>query len=131
YFTRVRGYIKIGYSNNPIKRESTATTDSTTKPADIERGEGSELLGWIPGNRATERHVHKQLAAHQVVGEWFTDCPAVTGVLESHPEAALMQTMPGLTVLAMHRGASRAEAVAAHGEIGADLKTALENWSIA
>ena len=76
YFARVRGYVKVGYSADPLTRTQTITR-SGIRPDAIEPRDRVDLLGWYPGDRTTERATHAALGAHHVCGEWFDDAPEV------------------------------------------------------
>lgn len=72
YFLRSGDAIKIG-----------CTTRMYRRLPDIEKAIGNrcELLGWIYGSFATEKMIHKYLAAHDEGEEWFADCPQVRALL--------------------------------------------------
>lgn len=70
YFAEAGGYIKIGYSHDPIGRSATITT-SGTRPSDLPRGAGVDLIGWVPGDHWREGSIHAQFVDSRVRGEWF------------------------------------------------------------
>lgn len=113
YFAAAGGYIKVGYSADPIKRTQWTTIDSAIRPIDLERGTPVELLGWIPGGRDVERQTHARLGERWIAGEWFTDCDAVREVLHSAPEAAVVAEISAMALLAVLRGAPVAAAASA------------------
>lgn len=103
YFARVRGYMKVGYSKNPFNRASTITAGSLTKPDDIKYGDAIELLGWIPGDRWTERATHLHFAPLYVIGEWFLDDESFDDYITADPFGVDLQELPGLVVFMMER----------------------------
>lgn len=59
-------FIKIGYSTNP---QSRLTALQTASPYAL------RILGFWPGNRLTERRIHKYLSQFRRSGEWFSVPP--------------------------------------------------------
>lgn len=87
YFARVRGYVKVGYSADPVKRiQTVARHRSALKPCDISPDDHVDLLGFYRGSRLDERRAHVALEAHRAVGEWFWDDPEVEAFARSQPE---------------------------------------------
>lgn len=84
YFARVKGYVKIGYSKDPLSRVNTITTGSCLKPLDVEYGDTIHLLGWIPGDRKVELAMHNKFLSNYVIGEWFWDDDAYDALIEDH-----------------------------------------------
>lgn len=62
YFILGAGLVKIGYSNNPLKRLREIQASS---PVVL------ELLGVIPGDSETEFRIHQILVRYKKRGEWF------------------------------------------------------------
>lgn len=112
YFARVRGYIKVGYSANPIQRSSSITWSKGLHPADVQRGDSVDLIGWFPGDRRIERLAHAALDAHLVTGEWFNDCADVRDYLRSQDEAVLVNEISAIALLSVLGGMSVTEATA-------------------
>lgn len=65
--------LKIGYTSRPVEVRLAEHQTSS--------GHVLELLGSIPGNMATERHIHGLLAEHRLHGEWFSLNEATKGWL--------------------------------------------------
>jgi hypothetical protein len=115
YFASAGGYVKIGYSADPIGRMTTVTRNGT-RPADIPRGADARLLGWVPGNHADEAAWHRRFAADHVAGEWFyLDPDLVRGLIWDDPCGIDMERMSTLAVFAAHAnpGVSREQIAAA------------------
>lgn len=55
-------YVKIGFSYNVRKRLRSLQGGSPKL---------LELRGWVPGNRTSERKLHKMFATDRFSGEWF------------------------------------------------------------
>jgi hypothetical protein len=89
YFARVKGYVKIGYSADPMKRMSSIAKRSRTAPADVSPSDEVDPLGWIPGDRSVERRMHMSFGHLHVIGEWFWDDDAFDDFLRSHDFAVL------------------------------------------
>jgi hypothetical protein len=72
YFILCDGYIKIGKSNNPVKRFETLCKDgdTTIRPKGIDMS-GARLLGYVIGGRSMEAHLHSMLFDNHADGEWF------------------------------------------------------------
>lgn len=72
YFILCDGYIKIGKSNNPVKRFETLCKDgdTTIRPRGIDMS-GAQLLGYVIGGRSMEAHLHSMLFDNHAEGEWF------------------------------------------------------------
>lgn len=71
--SRADGPIKIGFTTQPRRRRSGLDTASPAK---------LDLLFFVEGSRAHERHLHQVLAAHRIRGEWFSPHPVVLATLE-------------------------------------------------
>jgi hypothetical protein len=67
--------IKIGIAKDPVKRLAALQTGNH---------ESLELLGFGPGDAATEARLHAELAHYREIGEWFRDEPAVITALGKH-----------------------------------------------
>lgn len=83
YFARVKGYVKIGYSADPIERIGTITTGSCEKPDDVIYGDPIHALGWVPGDRKTEKAIHHRFGHLHVLGEWFWDDDSYEAFIEA------------------------------------------------
>ena len=71
------GYVKIGYSTDPIRRlVSIRNTCSLLIPSDANL-HTLRLIGVTPVNRYREGQIHRDLATHKVIGEWFRLTPPV------------------------------------------------------
>lgn len=85
YFAQVKGYVKIGYSCNPVKRMSALLRNGIKVPADVSREDRINLLGWLPGDRYVEADTQARFRHLHVGGEWFWDEPEIDAYLTSHP----------------------------------------------
>jgi len=70
YFAEAGGYIKIGYSHDPIARAVTITR-SGKRPADLPFNTEVDLIGWVPGSQWHEGAIHAEHIDARVEGEWF------------------------------------------------------------
>lgn len=103
YFAAAGGYIKIGYSADPVGRMNTVTRNGS-RPEDLERGAHVDLLGWIPGDRSREHELHDQFAGYRARGEWFDiDAETVADLIWSDPCGVDIERMSALAVFAMRR----------------------------
>jgi hypothetical protein len=77
-------YVKIGTSMDVEARvkQLRLKSEQTLCPDDLDHSRLRLYLS-IPGNRRTEQHIHHEMRAYRVVGEWFTDCREVWMHLES------------------------------------------------
>ena len=99
YFATAGGYMKIGYSADPIARVGTVTTNGA-RPADLPRATPATLLGWVPGKRAEESALHRRFAADRIAGEWFRiDPDVIRDLIWSDPSGIDVQRMSALAVL--------------------------------
>lgn len=116
YFARVKGYVKIGYSADPAHRMTSIASGSCVKPDDVSTSDPVDLLGWIPGDRATETAMHRKFGPLGVVGEWFWDDDSYEEFLWGHESGVLMHGLPGAVALLMQEfpNSTRAEVVAAY-----------------
>ena len=81
------GYVKIGYSTDPIRRlVSIRNTCSLLIPPDANL-HTLRLIGVTPVNRYREGQIHRDLATHKVIGEWFRLTPASAGSLSAPPNS--------------------------------------------
>ena len=60
------GAVKVGYSDDPVKRLGGLQTGH---PQEL------RIIGLCRGNSATERDIHKALKRHHARGEWFDGTP--------------------------------------------------------
>lgn len=114
YFARVKGYVKIGFSDDPISRMSTIATGTCIKPADVNYGDKVDLFGWIPGDRHTEASMHRAFGNLAVTAEWFWDDAAYEELIEAHPFGVPMNDVPVHVAVWMQNdpSLSRADAMA-------------------
>ena len=66
YFVRCQDRVKIGYSEDPVKRLSKINTDAPY-PCD--------LVGYVSVDDFPERELHERFAGLRVHGEWFAPSP--------------------------------------------------------
>lgn len=99
YFAEAGGYIKIGFSVNPVSRVSTITRNGT-RPADIPYGVEADLIGWVPGQQWTEGAWHSRYVDHRVVGEWFQgiDRDEIRQLIWANPRGVDAHRMSALAV---------------------------------
>lgn len=98
YFAEAGGYIKIGYSRDPIGRSATITT-SGTRPTDLPRGAEVDLIGWMPGSTWREGAFHAQHIETRVAGEWFRlDREYVHGLIWQDPHGVDLHRMSAIAV---------------------------------
>lgn len=131
YFAAVGGYVKIGYSADPIGRTSTVTVNAK-RPTDVPRGADAQLIGWVPGERDEEARWHRSFAADHVAGEWFyIDPDVVSQLIWADPCGIDLDRMSALAVLAAnaHPGISREEIAAAGIPVNAKAFDQID-WSI-
>ena len=73
YFLRCGDAIKIGCTVRLELRVQQIAKDIGATP---------EVIGWVFGTFATERLIHKHLAAFSEGEEWFRDCPEVRQLID-------------------------------------------------
>jgi hypothetical protein len=89
YFIACGGFIKVGYSDDPVRRTARlfSSTSAYTAPRAAYEARGSqELLGYIYGDKADERRLQQALDDYAVGCEWFVDEPELRAYLSSLPE---------------------------------------------
>lgn len=69
YFLRSRDLIKIGFSDNVAARVAAQITSNPF---------GCAFIGYMPGGREVERHLHQKFAEHRAHGEWFRENEGLT-----------------------------------------------------
>lgn len=69
YFLKARDLIKIGFSDNVRAR---VAAQIAANPF------GCAFIGYMPGGRDLERHLHQKFADHRVRGEWFNENDGLT-----------------------------------------------------
>lgn len=74
YFVAVRGFIKIGWSENWRAR---------VKHIQVNNPEEIEVLLVLGRPKIFEQTMHADFAAHRARGEWFHDCPEIRAYIES------------------------------------------------
>jgi DNA-binding XRE family transcriptional regulator len=99
YAIRCMDRVKIGHSNDPLRRLVGARVWSPY-PA--------ELLGVTEGSQADERELHRKFAAHRRYGEWFALCPEIETFIETLHEITetfgkKTQTVPETCALLIKR----------------------------
>lgn len=74
YFVRHGSLIKIGFSSHLRQRigEIIAGIPGTV-----------EFLGYMPGDRDMEAHLHGVFSAQRFSGEWFAESPALLGLIDT------------------------------------------------
>lgn len=82
YFIRHAGLVKIGYSSRLAERIG-AIKASIPSP-DV------TLVGYMPGDRDVEAHLHQVFAKHRFSGEWFFFAPE----LVTFAQIALIPELP-------------------------------------
>jgi len=66
--------LKIGISRDVERRRKDVGNHLAVAP---------ELVGWIEGTYALEKHVHGLLGAHRLKGEWFHDCADARKIVDA------------------------------------------------
>lgn len=80
YVLRSDNLVKIGFTENLRLRVRTIASGI---PVAI------EFVGYMPGDRAVERHLHDRFAATRFSGEWFVETPAMTACFDALLTAGL------------------------------------------
>jgi hypothetical protein len=113
YFGERRGLIKIGCSQNPLRR--------------VRNLGCTVLLGATPGQFRDERAMHGRFGEHRVRGEWFVDVPAIRGYalslppLDGLPDSWHMQHRAALAAFDAERAEELAAALVAKPASLSDL----------
>ena len=99
YAIRCMDRVKIGHSNDPLRRLVDARVWSPY-PA--------ELLGVIEGSQADERALHRRFAPSRCYGEWFAICDDVQAFIDTLHEITetfgkKTQTVPETCALLIKR----------------------------
>lgn len=71
YFIEAEGFIKIGYSRDPIIRLGQIRRGQSVAAPEGISTSAARLLAVEQGDRSTEKSLHKRFAEHRVAGEWF------------------------------------------------------------
>ncbi len=89
------GFIKIGFSINPVQRQQTLInqTDTTIYPPNI-RMVTAECLGIVKGTYALEKELHRMFAAYRTTGEWFVATEEMLLLLRSINKTPLCLPAP-------------------------------------
>jgi hypothetical protein len=84
YFAKVGRFIKVGESDNPVRRVQRLRSDASAKPFDLDRSAPVELLHVVEdADRGEEFQAHAALACFRVCGEWFLDVAPVRAYMTS------------------------------------------------
>lgn len=126
YLMASSGYIKVGYSADPIARSESVTRFN--RPTDVDYNAPVEVIGWFPGQRDRERQAHMDLGAHWVMGEWFVDKPEVRAYLKAQDDAVVMDEMSAAAVFAVQAGLSVADAMAKYPLAIGGAEDVLDAW---
>lgn len=122
YFAESCGFVKIGYSHNPLSRAKTITR-SGIRPAGIPFGAEANLIGWIPGDVWRERALHVEHIDDRVAGEWFSiDVDHVRDLIWQDPAGVDIKRMTAASVFTLMNspeGVTRADVEAAGVQIDA------------
>lgn len=84
YVLRSDNLVKIGFSEH-LRNRVGAIISVVPLPV--------EFVGYMPGNRDVEKHLHEKFATSRFSGEWFVETPAMRVVFE----ALLTPHMPVIT----------------------------------
>lgn len=88
YFAHKQEWIKIGISNNPIRRMlDLRKVPHGPHPNGMMHAE-VVLLHNYPGDLDEERRLHGMFSEHRVAGEWFADVPAIRDYISQIKEEA-------------------------------------------
>lgn len=74
YFLESNGLIKIGYSTDVRRR-----VDQVIRTQRC----GGKYLGFMPGDRKVEKHLHAVFADHREFGEWFRSSEEIMAFISS------------------------------------------------
>src|SRR5690606_37164476 len=66
YVLRSDDLVKIGFTDD-LHRRVQAIIAAVPVPV--------EFVGYMPGTREVEAHLHRQFAAHRFSGEWYVETP--------------------------------------------------------
>jgi hypothetical protein len=103
YFIESGPYMKIGFSDDPISRNSTVTRLGK-RPDDLPFDHETDLIGWIPGDRKVERRLHKQFESIRVAGEWFwSEREKVAALIWDDPRGVDLHRMAASAVFTMRK----------------------------
>ena len=75
YFLRRGDLIKIGFSDDV--RTRVTQLKSSAPPGEI------TFLGYMPGDRSMEKHLHKKFSEYRSYGEWFRSHSALLMLIEA------------------------------------------------
>lgn len=87
YVVRSAGFVKIGYSERLEIRVRALITMTPVK---------AELVGWMPGGRDLEAHLHERFADQRFSGEWFFETPEMAASFTTflNPEIPERESTP-------------------------------------
>lgn len=103
YFIESGPYMKIGFSEDPISRNTTVTRNGK-RPDDLPFDAETDLIGWIPGDRKAEARLHKQFAHLRVAGEWFwSERDAARELIWVDPRGVDLHRMAASAVFTMRK----------------------------
>jgi len=74
YFFAAPGRIKIGISKNVQQRLAEVGSHLEAEPS---------VIGFVRGSIEFEQHVHRELKAFRIRGEWFRDCRKVRNIIKN------------------------------------------------
>jgi hypothetical protein len=74
YFVAAPGRVKVGFTKQFPRRFNNLNWSDAGHLT---------IIGWIYGDRRTERAIHDALAGFRLENEWFKDCEAVRAVLKA------------------------------------------------
>lgn len=73
YFIRCEDRVKIGYSENPVRRLTKINADAPFP---------CELLGWVAADDYPERELHERFATDRLHSEWFAVSPGLLSFVQ-------------------------------------------------
>lgn len=72
YVAQVGAHIKVGYSDNPVRRVKNMMQGAVARPVMLDRKAERVLIGTFDGaSLDDERLLHESLADHHCMREWF------------------------------------------------------------
>lgn len=83
YFFHCQGFVKIGYSKDPLSRLRQIRSMDGTKYPDGMDCSTATLITTEPGGFGRERELHAKFAHLRHTGEWFTETPELTEYIAS------------------------------------------------
>lgn len=75
YFLGHQDLVKIGFSEDVRSRFAQIKNGGATRDV--------SFLGYMPGDRDLEKHLHHKFSAHRAYGEWFRSTPELLAMIDA------------------------------------------------